>query len=82
MINIFIGFFVLRRLKSSMNSQVTDRELTFILLASMLTILIILFIVGKWLNFHLFTCCFNRTRNRKPSTNVSSREGFTQVNLQ
>ncbi|CAF3353132.1 unnamed protein product [Rotaria sp. Silwood1] len=61
-----------------MNTQVTDRELTLILLASMLTILVVLYIVGKWLNFHLLACCFNRARNRKPSTTVSVTGQHTQ----
>ncbi|CAF5075990.1 unnamed protein product [Rotaria magnacalcarata] len=61
-----------------MNTQVTDRELTLILLASMLTILIVLFIVGKWLNFHLLACCFSRARNRKHHATTSIREQSTQ----
>ncbi|CAF0949331.1 unnamed protein product [Rotaria sordida] len=60
-----------------MNTQVTDRELTLILLSSIFTILVVLFIVGKWLNFHLLDCCFKWARNRKPSTAVSVTEQHT-----
>ncbi len=62
-----------------MNTKVTDWELTLILLASMFTILIVLFIVGKWLNFHLLTCCLNCIRKRKTSTTISVQEQSTQV---
>jgi len=64
-----------------MNTQVTDWELILILLASISTILIVLFIVGKWLNFHLYTCCFNWIRNRKNSTTTSVREQSAQVQI-
>jgi len=64
-----------------MNTQVTDFELTIILLASIFTILIVLFIVAKWLNFHLLTCCFNLIQNRKISTTISVREQSTQVEI-
>ena len=57
-----------------MNTQVTNQELTLILLVSVLTILIVLFIVGKWLNFHIFACCINRIRIMQPSTTVSAQE--------
>jgi hypothetical protein len=62
-----------------MNTQVRDWELTLILLASMFTILIILFIVTKWLNLQLLTCCLNWARDRKSSTTISVREQSTQV---
>jgi hypothetical protein len=62
-----------------MNTSVTDWELRLILLASIFTILIILFMVGKWLNFHLFTCCINCIRHRKTSTTISVQEQSTQV---
>lgn len=62
-----------------MNPPVGNLELTFILLASILTILIVLFIVGKWLNFHLFTSGFKWVRNRKTSTATSVREQSFQV---
>jgi len=64
-----------------MNTHVTDNELTIILLVSMFTILLVLFIVGKWLNFHLFASCSNWIRNRKTSTTVSVREQTTQVQI-
>jgi hypothetical protein len=62
-----------------MTTQVRDWELTIILLASISTILIVLFIVGKWLNFHLFTSCFNWIHNRKTSTTISVQEQSLQV---
>lgn len=62
-----------------MNTQVRDLELLFILLASLFTILIVLFIVGKWLHFHSLTYCFKWIRNRKNSTIVSVQEQSTQV---
>jgi hypothetical protein len=65
-----------------MNTQVRDWELTIILLASTLTILTVLYIVGKWLNFHILACCFDWARNRKTSTTtVSVREQSTQVEI-
>jgi hypothetical protein len=64
-----------------MNTEVTNLELTIILLASISSILIVLFIVGKWLNFHLLTCCFNLIRKRKKSTTISVREQSTQVEI-
>jgi hypothetical protein len=45
----------------------------------MFTILIILFIVTKWLNLQLLTCCLNWARDRKSSTTISVREQSTQV---
>ncbi|CAF0908954.1 unnamed protein product [Adineta steineri] len=61
-----------------MTTHVTNRDLTMILLISMFTIFIILFIVGKWLNFHLFSSFLNWIRNRKTSTIISAREQYTQ----
>jgi hypothetical protein len=64
-----------------MHAHVTDNEFTIILLVSVFTILLVLFIVGKWLNFHLFASCSNWIRNRKTSTTVSVREQTTQVQI-
>ena len=62
-----------------MNTQVRDWELTLILLSSIITIVTVLFIVGKWLNFNVIACCVNWARNRKSSTTISVREQSTQV---
>ena len=63
-----------------MNSQVTDWELVLILLASVFTILVILTIVSRWLNFHLLSTCVNWSRNRKILRNTSSfADNTTQV---
>ncbi len=62
-----------------MNTHVRDWELTLILLASIITIVTVLFIVGKWLNFNVIACCVNWARNRKSSTIISVREQSTQV---
>lgn len=59
-----------------MNTSVTDWELTLILFASLFTIVVILFIVSKWLNFHLITCC---VRKRKIANRTSTGEQSTQV---
>ncbi|CAF0815587.1 unnamed protein product [Adineta ricciae] len=64
-----------------MSTHVPDRDLKAILFVSIATVLIILIIVSRWLNFHFCKCCFHWMRIRKTSIttpNTSAREHSTQ----